>query len=440
MSATPGRARRALNVLAVQSRDPMVRNSWLIVATMVLMAGAGSLFWVIAARLHGPAEVGLAGSLVTTAEALAVFSMLGLNITLVRVLPTSRHQAGDITVSSLVVFVAGAALGFTYASLLPWISPTLHEVLGGPLAWLLFALLTGATALNQLTDGIFLGLNKLSYNLRINGVLMGIVKCSLPFALVGAGALGLYASVGAAGAFAGVLSLVVVLLSLRQPPSLRASSELRDARRFAGAGYLSNVLYFLPQLVFPVLMINAAGPRESGLYFIAFQIVTLLNAIVYAACNAMYADAERSPHRRVATIARGGRLAAVYVAVGVVGLWLVSPLLLQVFGSEYARDGRLTLHVLTLGSVGVALNYWSAMRLRVAHHYRAMVGVQLATTTVMIAGAAVLAPFGAVWVAVAWGVGQLFGGILGYTVSRRWAPIQDAEVVPEALIGEEARP
>ena len=62
----------------------------------------------------------------------------------------------------------------------------------------------------MLSDSIFLAINRVRDYLRLNGILLGVVKCALPFALAGAGALGLYSSVGGAIALCGVASLWVI--------------------------------------------------------------------------------------------------------------------------------------------------------------------------------------------------------------------------------------
>ena len=91
-------------------------------------------------------------------------------------------------------------------------------------------------------------------------ILLGVAKCALPFLLAGAGALGLYGSVGGA----------ILLLRGGQPvgdlparprpaAGCRPSPQLLAARRFAGAGYVTYVLTVLPLLVFPLLVINALG-------------------------------------------------------------------------------------------------------------------------------------------------------------------------------------
>jgi branched-subunit amino acid ABC-type transport system permease component len=110
---------------------------------------------------------------------------------------------------------------------------------------------------------------------------------------------------------------------------------------------------------------------------------------------------------------------------GAVPVILAAPLLLHVFGSAYADQGADTLRVLSLGVLGLGFNYWVAMRLRIAHRPFAMVGAQLACAALVLTLCVLAAPHGTVWVAAAWGIGQLLGGSVGYVISRTVAPLRD---------------
>lgn len=411
--------------LRTASRDPLLANSTLMLATTLVMAGTGSVFWIIAARLQTSAEVGLAGSLVSATVTLSYLAQLGINITLIRTLPSSERSKADVTTSVTMVALFGLVLALAYGFLLPVLSPSLGEVLDEGWRVLAFGVLVAATAVNLLTDGIFLGISRVGINLRVNGFLMGAAKCALAFAFGGLGAFGLYGAVGVASLLAAVVSIAAILRVLPGRVSLRPSATLLGQRRFAGAGYLASVLDLLPQLVLPLLIINASGPSASAMYFVSFQIVTLLNSGCYAIGSAMYAEGARTPHAVHQTVARAGRVLALAVGAGVLTLLVTSPLLLTIFGPEYADNGVTTLRVLAIGVVGVAFNYWSAIRLRLVQHLRAMVFVQLATTTVMLASAAAVADRGPAWVAGAWGIAQLCGGLVGYLVSRTIAPLHD---------------
>lgn len=412
-------------LLSAARGDQLLTNSALIFLTTVLMAGGGAVFWVIAARLATPEEVGLAGSLVAAGDSLALFAQLGLNIALLRTMPTSSRKAADVLTASLVVVTAGAVVGTAYALLLPWTSPRLADVLSSPLAIGVFAVLVAGTALNVLSDSVFLGINRVMDYLRLNGLLMSGAKCVLPFLLAGAGALGLYGAVGGAILCCAAASVWVILRALPGPRRLRPSPELLASRGFAAAGYVTYVLTVLPLLVFPVVVINALGSARGGAYFISFQVVTLLHAVVLAVANAAYAECERSPHRRRAAARRGGLVLMGVAVAGCAVMALLAPYFLAIFGSHYSDTGTATLRVLSLAVVGAAFNYWGAMRLRLASNLAAMILVQLVSTVVMLVLALQLAPHGTVWVAASWGIGHAVGGLLGFLVTSTVARFAD---------------
>jgi O-antigen/teichoic acid export membrane protein len=424
---------------AVRS-NPLLVNSILMFATTLMMAAGGAIFWVVAARLTSPENVGLAGSLVSASDSLALFAQLGLNISLLRTMPTSQRKAADVATASFVVVTAGTVFALIYCLLLPVTSPRLHAVLGSPLTIGIYCVFVAATALNVLTDSIFLSINRLWSYLKLNGVLLGVAKCGLPFLLAGAGAMGLYGSVGGAILLCAVASLWVIFRNVPGRRSLTPSRELLDSARFAGAGYLTYVLYVVPQLVFPLLVINALGSARGGVFFISVQIVTLQNAVTLAIANSTYAEAERNPHMRRKIVRHGGITLAICAFASTAVMFVMAPYFLHIFGSHYAQQGTATLRILSFSISAAAFNYWSAIRLRIAHHLPAMILVQLVSTTVMLGIAVFAAPYGTVWVAAAWGIGHVVGGVVGYIVSRTIAPVRDAAPLREEQPEEQLAP
>ena len=405
--------------------DTLLANSALIFTTTVLMAAGGALFWVIAARLASPESVGLAGPLVAAADSLALFAQLGLNIALLKTMPTSSHKAADVATASLLVVGAGVTFALAYCLLLPVTSPRLTEVLGSPVTIAIYCVLVGATALNVLTDSVFLAINRVWDYLRLNGIMLGLAKCVLPFLLAGAGAMGLYGSVGVATALCAVASLWVIFRHVPGRKTFSPSRELRDARHFAGAGYVTYVLTVFPLLVFPLLVINALGSAAGAAYFISFQIVTLLNAVILAVANATYAEGERARRGRHHVVRKGGMTLLVCSLTGAAIMFVLAPYFLMIFGDHYVSEGTWTLRVLAFATVGAAFNYWGAIRLRLAANLTAMIGVQVLSTVVMLVLATLLASHGTVWVAAAWGIGHFVGGIAGYVASVTIARFHD---------------
>ena len=409
----------------------LMSNSLLVFVTTMLMAGAGAVFWVIAARLASPQDVGLAGSLAAAGDSLALFAQLGLNIAIVRTLPASSRKAADVVTSVLVVLGAGVVFGLGYALLLPLTSPRLADVLSSPLVVAAFAVLVAGTALNVLTDSVFLAIDRVWSFLRLNGLLMGALKCGLPFLLAGAGAFGLYGSIGLAVSVCGVASVWAILRHVPGPRRPAPSPELLANRGFAAAGYVTYVLTVLPLLVFPLIVVNALGSAQAGAYFISFQVAALLNAVVLAVANLSYAEVERAPTGRHAVVRRSGALLLGGAVLGCAVMVVLAPYLLAIFGSHYVDEGTATLRVLALACVGAAFNYWGILRLRLAAHLGAMIGVQVISTVVMLVLAIVLAPHGTVWVGAAWGIGHAVGGLLGWIATATFARFADDAPVRE---------
>jgi O-antigen/teichoic acid export membrane protein len=408
----------------------MFANSVMLFATSLLMAGFGALFWVLAARLQEPRVVGLAGTVVAASDTLALFAQLGLNIALVRTMPRSRHQAADVLTAVAVVGTAAALFAFVYVTLLPLTSPWVHEVLASPWAKLMFCVLVAATAVNVLSDNVFLAIDRVRSYLWLNGLALGVAKVTLPFLLAGAGVLGLYGSVGGAALLCGAASLLVILRHLPRITRLRPSEELRNARGFAGAGYATVVLALTPQMVLPLIVVNQLGPATGAFFFVSMQVIGLQNAIIVAVGNSMYAECERHPDQRTAAVRKGGFAMLAVGLVSALAVIAVAPLLLHVFGASYSRAGTDTLRVLSLAVLGLGLSYWSAMRLRVAHRPGAMVAAQVVGTTCVLVLALVAVPHGTVWVAAALGAGYAVGGLAGYVISKVWAPFHDDEPLP----------
>jgi len=110
---------------------------------------------------------------------------------------------------------------------------------------------------------------------------------------------------------------------------------------------------------------------------------------------------------------------------GALAMFVLAPYFLMIFGEHYVTEGTWTLRVLAFATVGAAFNYWGAIRLRLSANLSAMIGVQLLSTIVMLVLAYLLASHGTVWVAAAWGIGHVVGGVAGYLATVTFARFAD---------------
>ena len=401
---------------------PMTVDSALLFLKSLVAAATQTVCWLVAAHLHSPEVVGVAGSLISATVALSFFAQLGLNFSLVGLLPSSRTQASDISTALLVVGVAGLLFGAGFAVVAPRVSPPLAFLGDSPILVAVFAVLVAGSSANLLADPVFLALRAVPANLAISGVLAGCLRCLLPLALVGLGALGLVASVGLSLTVAAVLSTWWILRRLPRPHHwIRRPDDLPGVAGFAGAGYATSILDMVPLLVLPLLVLNLRGAAASGVFFVCFQVATLLTAMVLAVAMSMLAEGSRHPERVTAVCRRAARILASTVTAAVLVIIASRHLVLGVFGQTYADRGGGVLVLLALGTFGVAVNYWTLMRLRLARQLVASVVMQAVTCVAIVGIAAVGVHTGLVGVAAAWGLGQLAGGVVGLVAAVRGA-------------------
>lgn len=425
----------ALRSFGAQVRaDSLVRNSFFLMATTALGAASGFVFWLLVARLYPVEQVGQATSLLSAVTLLSYFSLLGMSSSLVRHLPTTRHRAEHVGTALTTVVLTGVLVAAGFLLLLPWIAPKLSFVRASPVQIGVFVVLATGAALNLLTDSVFVALRAAKYNLLINGVLMSAVKLVFPVLLVATGAIGIFVASGVASTVAAVVSVIAIRrrLHLRLRPGISAA-VLRETVGYSLGSYVSSCLNLVPLLVIPLLLLEKLGAVAAATYFVAFQIANLINAGAFAVGEALFAEGSHEDGRFGHLTRRSAvvTLAVVTPAVAVVVL-LAQPVL-AVFGSRYAVDGRDTLIVLALSAFPVAFNTWTSFLLKITRQLVALTvsNVVYAAGTVLLVVVGVA--HGPVWVAAAWGGGNLLSGVaaaIALVARRRARPPATADAAP----------
>lgn len=393
-------------------RDPVTTDALLMTVLTIALAGFGGVFWVIAGRLQTAEAIGVAGTLVSAIIVLCFVAQVGVDRNLLASLPHSDRPAADFLLAVLVSGGLGYVLGTGFALVLPHLAPETAPALAGwrPFG---FGLLVAGTAVNLTTDVAFLSVRRVVDNVLITGLGMGLLKCALPFALVAWGAFGLAASVGLASVVAAACCVVAVLRRMPRPGRLRFSDSFRAEARLGFSSYLASLIDFVPILLLPIIVLNAAGAAENAVFFIAFQIVLMLNATAYAIGNASFAEASRNPERAGAVVRHMARVMVLVIGAGTVVVVLAARLLLLVFGTGYAEKGVLTLQLLAVGAIAVAAAYWGITTLRIRRRLAASVAVATMSAGGTTLLALLLAGHGADAAALAWLVGHAAGALLG---------------------------
>ena len=410
-----------------RSPDKVLRNSFFLMVSTLLMAGLGFVFWVLVARLYSPAEVGLGTSLIAASTLIGYVSQLGLNNTLVRFRALGAAHSGQVTQYCLLVGLVACVVASLYLFGLQWYGRKLLFIDTHPAQALAFVLFCSCNALALLTDAIFIAERKTEYTVVTDGLVQSLTKVALPAALVGLGAFGILAATGVGYAAGIVAAFFLMYWKLGLRPRLRVrGTGLVEQIGFSLATYASSLLNLVPLLVLALIVLQQRGEAQAAFFFVAFQIATVLNSVSYSIGEALFAEASNDLSRFGHLLRRSALLMGVSQIPAAAAVALGAGTVLRLFGAQYAAQGRTLLIVLACGSVAVGLYTWASYALKVARRLKHLVIGNVVYAVVIIGLAAVWAPRGLAWLGWAWTLGNLAAGVycaIALAVTWTAAPI-----------------
>jgi O-antigen/teichoic acid export membrane protein len=372
-------------------RVPMFRNAYALIGSTVLTTGLGMLGWIAAARLYSVDEVGRGQSAVNAMIVLAGLGNLRLMNVLTRFLPRARaRSAWLVTRSYLLAAVASLVVCAGYFAIDDHIIPVSELVGGSVLAHGWFALAVVGFAIFTLQDAVLTGVRRATWVPVENG-LHGLVKLAIVVACA--------ASLPSTGIFASwvvptLLALVPINIYIFRrllPDNAALDIEAEDlsVRRlapFTAAEYAGALCELAVVNVIPLVIAQQLGLAAAGVFGAAWLIGTTLDHVVVHFGSSLTAEAAAAP-TELARLSREllTRSAIVLVPIAAI-VALGAPMILSLFGAEYADQAGGLLRLLGIALVPRLLCTVAVVLARVRGRVRAVVGIQAALAIGTLSG------------------------------------------------------
>ena len=394
-------------------QDHMARNSLYLMSNSILQAGFGFSFWIIAAHLFKPSEVGQASALISAATVIAYLALLGLNNGIGKYLPTAIDRDALISSGLAMVAIFGGLIAMIYVQLTPFIAPSLEFIEQRPELTVGFALITATVALNILTDSVFIAMRKAGYTAFVDGIVAGAGKIVLSVLLVGTGTYGLFLASALGTTLAAISSLALIYTVMRCRLSLsRPISTLKPLLIFSSANYVGNVANMLPTLVVPVIVLDRLGAAAAAYYYVVFQVVGILYAAALAIEQTFLAEGSRDNADLRRLKWRSLRILVSLCLPAAVGLLAIGRWLLLAFGAKYYHYGWPSFVLLSIAAGPITAIYWCVTVLRLEGKLRAIILVNVTYATAVCTLAWFGAAHGLTVLAGAWPVGALIAALV----------------------------
>jgi hypothetical protein len=449
---------------------PLIKASLSLMTGTIVTSGLGLVFWILAARLYEPSDLGVSSTAIYTMMMIADVACLGLRTGLVRFIPNAGLRTGRTIVWGYSLVVAAStivAVGFL-AGLSLW-APELAALRTTVLLAVFFTGSTVCWALFMLEDAVLVGLRRAPWVLVENTV-FGLLKIVLLFPFAS-----LAPDLGIFWAWTLPVFPIVIgvnLLMARLPEARRGQAgesgpagesgravddgpvavdgleaDTTDLEEVSDRGLLRAIVSFsladwfsavarLLALGFIPLIVLARLGREFAAYF---QVSWLIAFVIFSlSTNAAYALLAESSYEKAKlnrnSVQALGLSLALTVPVALVGL-VGAGLLLRIYGTDYADNSANVLRILLVAAVPNVIHQLFIGRLRSQGRMLAVVTLEIVLSVLVLGLVWVLIPsFGLNGVGLAWLIG--LSAMAAYAVANEslwwWADRLDTSLVRQA--------
>ena len=188
-------------------RDPLLKNSLFIMLTSITSAGFGFIFWMLAAKLYSPQDVGIATALISSMALLVLLSRFGLDFSIIRFFP-GADKSRIFSTSALITTFFAVVFGALFIAGVDIFSPELR-LLKSPQNSTLFLIFLAASSVTALTSISFIAIRKAAFQFLQSIIVGSRILFLIP--LIALGAIGIFGAVGISFllALASALALLV---------------------------------------------------------------------------------------------------------------------------------------------------------------------------------------------------------------------------------------
>ena len=393
-------------------KEPLIRNSFFIMASSFIAAGFGFFFWMIAARLYSQADVGIATALMSSMGLLILISRLGLDQSVIRFFP--QRDKNRVLGTAIVVPTAVAlGAGVVFVAMVDVIAPDLVVVRTVAPLYLGFL---GAYSITWILEGAFNAIRKSEYYFVLNLLYGSRILFLLP--LVFLGAMGIFSSFG----LSFVLGLILAFFLLRRcsihPTPGVDQTFLREAWQFSAGAYVAGMLMAAPNMVIPIMVLNVLGAESTANYYITYAIVSILFMIPYAFTTSLFVEGSHGGEMKKSVFRTLASMFALLIPA-IVGISLLGESILNLIGKDYV-EGITLLRVLALSAVFVSICQTFISIAKVRNDIRSLIIISGFVSVALLGlGYTLMHRFGLIGMGYAWFATYAMGTLLTGVILRK---------------------
>ena len=401
--------------------DSLLRNSMYIMATTLVTAAFGYLFWIIATHTYSAHSVGLAAALISAMTLASSLSSLGISAALIQILPRSKSvTAWSAAVSAALIAgsASGLLAGLVLVAALPLASSDFVVVRGEPLYVVMLIAGVVLWTVSTVLDYIFIA-ERAAGNMLARNILFSVLKIILlvlSIATLHTGALSIFAAsvLASALAAAGAMSLLMPRLGHRFRLTFRGlGQQVRSMIGYIASHHLISVGSMLPMYLLPTLVAARLSVADTAYFYTTWMLGSLFFMISPSVASSLFAEGSNAAEDLPAKVRNSAWIVTCMLAPIMVLFLAGGRYIMAVFGPAYVNHGQVLLSILVVSAIpdSIVNLYVAALRVK-GHLHRAMYLTTSMAVCTLVLSWLMLPPLGLAGAGWAWLISQCAGSVV----------------------------
>jgi O-antigen/teichoic acid export membrane protein len=412
---------------------PLFRNGYALITSSFLSSAIGMVYWILVARIYPANLVGLNSALISAMMLLGGIAQLNLSNANIRFIPSAgRLTRRFVRTTYLIGPIVAVLVSLIFLLLLNKVAPVLAFLRSSPLIGGVFVLATVGWCIFVLEDGVLTGLRRATW-VPVENSMFGLIKIALMLVLASIlPQLGVF--------FSWVLGLAIILgpttyfifrklipHEMQVNPQAHALPHVAAIARYTAGDYIAVLSWTACTTLLPIIVTVTLGPTANAYYYLSWQIALLLYAICASMGSSLIVEASTKPQELLRLSIRVIiQLLLLVVPIALITI-IAAPLILSLFGRDYADQAAPLLRLLALSGIPfiITIIFVSVARVR-RQIYKAILSY-LSLAVLVLGFCSICIPrFGLIGVGYAWLAAQSLVAITILGVWLRGAALHTA--------------
>ncbi len=341
--------------------DSLLKNSIYLMITSLIGNILAFFFWVIAAKYYTPNDIGVTSAIFSSIWLISIIGSIGLPTALMFYLP--RDINTDKIISSCLVIGIISSIIFSLIFILGlkiW-GPGLILTLSNLENILIFIVITAAMSISGLIGAMLTAGRRSSFQM-VKETVYHFIKIFPLILLVNLGAIGILLSICIGFILSIVIGFILLYKTWKYLPIFTLDPIIMKMASFSARNYVADILYWLPRLILPIMILNMISAKSAGYFYIAMMMAGLLYGISQSISSSLLVESSHKDNFWD-NANKAIKFNFIILIFGLLFFMIFGRFILNMFNPSYAENANVTMIILVITSIPISLiNIFNAVR------------------------------------------------------------------------------